>query len=107
MGGFLNERIEAFMMLDPTPASMTTAIVVMSSDAAKDGTANPGVAGYIAPIALIWPIHMYLAKVIIIIYNFIKVDDENDDVRNRLRFRTSLFSSHQSEKEKLAERLSE
>ena len=38
--------IAAFMMLDPTPASMTTAIVVMSSDAAKDGTANPGVAGY-------------------------------------------------------------
>ena len=62
---------------------------------------------YTAPIALIWSIHMYLAKVIIMIYNFIKVDDENDDVRNRLRFRTSLFSSHQSEMEKLAERLSE
>ena len=60
-----------------------------------------------APIALIWPIHMYLAKVIIMIYKFIKVDDENDGVRNRLRFRTSLFSSHQSEKEKIAERLSE
>ena len=38
--------IAAFMMLAPEPASMTTAIVVMSSDAAKDGTADPGIAGY-------------------------------------------------------------
>ena len=38
--------IAAFMMLAPEPASMTTAIVVISSDAAKDGTADPGIAGY-------------------------------------------------------------